>query len=147
MGSYTISALINIESEPASVMKRLTSTRGISSWWSTTVNGSADSVGDEFTVGFPGSPVDFDFSVVALDENSVSWLSGSHPPPWSGTTIGFSVSADDNGGTNLMFTHSGFDPESETIAVVTPAWMAILGRLKANVEAGTDEAFFQLSNQ
>jgi len=142
MGDYTVSGFFEISADPTTVMERLSSTEGIASWWSNTVDGNASTVGDEFSVGFPDAPFPFGFTVRSAESRSVSWLVGEMPPPWAGTTISFDVKESDEGGSDLLFTHSGFEPENEIIPVVTPAWMAIVSKLKANVESGGNEPFF-----
>jgi len=144
MGDYTVSGLFEISADPITVMERLSSTQGIASWWSNTVHGKASAEGDEFAVSFPDTPFPFSFTVVSVDSRSVSWLVGEMPPPWAGTTIGFYVTEDDDGPSTLLFTHSGFEPENEIIPVVTPAWMAIISKLKANIESDENKPFFTI---
>jgi hypothetical protein len=146
MGDYHVQMLIGIDADKESVRSRLKGIDGIASWWSSKVDGSADAVGDGFGVAFPDVPVPFGFTVSTLSDDRVEWLVGEMPPPWAGTTIRFDLASDnETGGTSLRFEHRDFDADSEAIAMVTPAWANILMRLKANVEAGGQEAFFQVA--
>lgn len=145
MGDYDVQMLIEIEGDPAAVRGRLNAVDGIATWWSSKVEGSAAAVGDRFGVFFPDAPVPFDFTVATMTDDRIEWRSGEMPPPWTGTTIRFDIAANaEGGGTGLRFEHKGFDPDSETIAIVTPTWANILMRLKANIEGGGDRAFFQV---
>ncbi len=47
-----------------------------------------------------------------------------------------------SGGRMLMFTHSGFDPESPVIPIVTPVWAQVMLRLKQVIEEGSVDPFF-----
>ena len=146
MGHYHVQMLIGVDADKTAVRRRLTSVEGIASWWSSKVEGSAGAEGNAFGVSFPDVPVPFGFTVTELSENRVDWLVGDMPPPWAGTTIRFDLSDDpETGGTSVRFEHRDFDPDSEAIAIVTPAWANIMMRLKANVEEGTGEAFFQVA--
>ena len=146
MGDYHVQMLIAIDAEREAVRSRLTGVDCIASWWSSRVEGSADAEGDGFGVSFPDVPVPFGFTVSTLSDDRVEWLVGEMPPPWAGTTIRFDLASDpETGGTNLRFQHRDFDPDSEAIAIVTPAWANIMMRLKANTETGADEAFFQVA--
>jgi hypothetical protein len=143
MNDYTLSGLFEIEATPEAVMERLSSTTGIRTWWSSKVEGSATEVGDEFGVSFPDTPFPFGLTVTAVGPKSVEWLVGEMPPPWAGTTVGFALT-DGADGTNLLFTHGGFDPDNPIIPVVTPAWMAIVSGLKAIVEGSDQGPFFEV---
>jgi hypothetical protein len=56
-----------------------------------------------------------------------------------GTTIRFHRAGTDTGGTTLLFTHSGFEPDHPIIAIVTPAWVRFLDNLVAVAQSGVAE--------
>lgn len=136
MGDYSIKAQFEAACPPADVSRWLDSPEGIAGWWSDTVVGEAASPGDEFHVTFPTSPVVFDLEVTAAGEGMVEWRIPENPPWWKGTTIRFELSEGDDGTTQLLFTHRGFEPDDPIIAVITPAWVRFLDNLVAVAESG-----------
>lgn len=133
---YAIRARFEAECSPGDVMKWLDSTEGISGWWSDTVAGDAGIPGDSFTVRFPSTPIVFELVVSRADDNTVEWKVPESPPWWKGTTIRFEVSAGENGGSGLLFTHEGFAPDDPIIPVITPAWVRFLDNLIRVAETG-----------
>ncbi len=110
---------------------------GIAGWWSDKVEGAAGAVGDHFGVSFPSTPVVFGLDVTALSDDTVSWHIPEDPAWWAGSTVGFHLTAAENGGTSLLFTHGGFEAGAEIIEIVTPAWVRYLDNLVAVAESGT----------
>lgn len=136
MSDYAIQARFEASCPPADVKRWLTSTDGIAGWWSDSVNGAASSQGDRFHVGFPTTDVVFDLDVMEMSDDAVEWHVPDSPPWWKGTTIRFELTGSDQGGTSLLFTHGGFQPDDPIIAVITPAWVRFLDNLVAVAEEG-----------
>lgn len=136
MGDYTIRGGFDTTAEPAEVRKWLDSTDGIAGWWSDTVNGDAGTEGGTFHVTFPDSPVVFELEVAELGHSVAAWFIAENPPWWKGTTIRFELAAREEGGTDLLFSHSGFEPDDPIIAVITPAWVRFVDNLVAVAESG-----------
>lgn len=136
MPDYTIKAQFEAGQPPAAFKSWLTTTEGISGWWSDTVAGEAGAVGEKFQVTFPTSPVEFDLEVTEVTDNAVEWHVPENPPWWRGTTIRFELSSSENGGTNLLFTHGGFAADDPIIAVITPAWVHFVDNLVAVAASG-----------
>lgn len=135
MGDYAIKARFEAGCEPSDVAKWLTSPEGIAGWWSDTVSGDA-SVGESFQVRFPTTDVVFELEVLEASGTVFAWLVPESPPWWKGTTIRFELAEGDSGGTSLLFTHSGFEPDDPIIEVVTPAWVRFLDNLVEVAETG-----------
>ncbi|MGH8950082.1 MAG: SRPBCC domain-containing protein [Acidimicrobiia bacterium] len=136
MGDYAIKARFEADRSTGEVMKWLDNTEGIAGWWSDRVEGEAGSAGDEFHVSFPTTPVSFDLEVRTASETDVEWHVPESPPWWKGTTIRFQLTAKDDGKTDLLFTHSGFEPDDPIIEVVNPAWVRFLDNLVKVAESG-----------
>lgn len=136
MGDYTIQARFETGSQPGELLRWLNTTDGIAGWWSDTVTGSASATGDEFHVSFPTTDVVFDLEVDEITDRSVAWHIAESPPWWKGTTIRFELTESDQGGTSLLFTHGGFDPDDPIIATITPAWVGFLNNLVEVAESG-----------
>jgi hypothetical protein len=135
MGDYTIRARFDAKATPSDVSRWLDDTKGIAGWWSDNVQGSASSPGDEFTVRFPDTEVPFVLKVTESADGVVEWQVPDSPPWWEGTSIRFEVSESADG-SNLMFSHAGFDPDDPIIPVITPAWVRFLDNLVAVAESG-----------
>lgn len=136
MGDYAIQARFEAACPAQDVMRWLTTTDGISGWWTDSVTGSASDSGDVFHARFPTTDVVFDLEVTELADGVVEWDVPESPPWWKGTTIRFDFEESDAGKTSFLFTHRGFEPGDPIIAVVTPAWVGFLNRLVEVAETG-----------
>lgn len=136
MGDYTIKGQFEARCPTEDVMRWLNSPEGISGWWSDSVEGSASSRGDQFTVGFPTTDVPFELEVVEISDGAVSWYVPENPPWWKETTIRFDLSTSDDGVTSIMFTHGGFEPDDPIIPAITPAWVRFVDNLVRVAESG-----------
>lgn len=145
MGDYTIRMLFDIAAEPDTVVHAVTTAEGVSRWWSTKVEGSPGDAGAQFMVSFPDMPQPHEYVVERDTPRQVAWRVTTYPQWWAGTTIRWQVtSKEDAPGTRLLFTHEGFEPNDEMIAIVTPVWAQIILRLKSYAETGTPDPFFTL---
>lgn len=135
MHGYAIRAQFEAGCSPAAVMKWLNTPEGIAGWWSDEVEGSAASPGDELYVTFPTSAVVFHLEVREASDEAVEWHVPESPPWWKGTTIRFDLSEGDDG-TNILFTHGGFDDDDPIIPVITPAWVRFCDNLVSVAESG-----------
>jgi uncharacterized protein YndB with AHSA1/START domain len=141
MGDYAIRMQFDVDAEPEAVRAALTTTEGIASWWSDSVEGEPQHSGGELRVRFPDLPEPFAFDV-QHGEHEIAWETGAFPPWWQDTTIRWRVTDHpETGGTLLRFDHTGFDPDADIIPVITPAWAAIIGRLKQYAETGKPDPF------
>ncbi|MGH8928638.1 MAG: SRPBCC domain-containing protein [Acidimicrobiia bacterium] len=136
---YAIKAQFEAGCSPSQLKDWLDNTNGIAGWWSDGVTGDAGSVGDQFHVKFPTSPVVFDLRVTEMRDEAVEWHIDENPPWWKDTTIRFDLSPAENG-TRLLFTHTGFQPDDPIIAVITPAWVRFLDNLVKVGETGRANA-------
>src|SRR5687768_8293154 len=126
----------DIDAEPDTVRKGLTTNAGIASWWSTRTELEDRASSPQLRVSFPDVPQPFEFEVREA-EGRVEWVTGGFPPWWAGTTIRWDASPNPEGpGTRLQFTHGGYDPDNPVIPIVTPAWAQIILRLKGYAETG-----------
>ena len=136
MGDYTIRGAFEMEASPDDVRAWLDSAEGIAGWWSDSVTGDAGTEGGTFTVTFPTTDVPFELEVTELGDSSVEWHVAENPPWWKNTTIRFDLAPGDGGGTNLMFSHRGFEPDDPIIAPITPAWVRFVDNLGAVARSG-----------
>ena len=140
MGDYKIRMQFDVDADLAAVRTALTDSDAVASWWSDTVAGNPAQDGGNLLVTFPDLPQPFHFRV-GLAENEVAWETLEFPPWWDGTTIRWSLGDAPEGGTRLLFSHEGFDPDAEIIPVITPAWAGIIGRLQRFAETGEADPY------
>jgi uncharacterized protein YndB with AHSA1/START domain len=134
---------VDVDADRATVHRALSTQDGIRSWWSNHTDGPTNG---QLRVSFVDAPLPFEFTVARDDDSRVDWVTGGFPPPWAGTTVRWDLADNPDGpGTRLVFHQLGFDPENPVIAVVTPIWAQIVGRLKGYVESGTPQPFFDFA--
>ena len=100
----------------------------IPEWWGITFTGSAEKQNDKFTVKMSGDSF-FNFTVTELIPGKrVVWLVidcnmpwYSDKKEWANTKIIFDVT-ENNGITDLKFTHEGLTPEVECYKDCAPGW-------------------------
>lgn len=136
MGDYSIRGDFEARCPAADVMRWLDTPAGIAGWWSDRVEGSADSVGDEFEVRFPTTPVVFGLAVTARASHVAEWHVAENPPWWKGTTIRFELNDRSDGSTTIGFSHRGFETDAPILAAITPAWVRFVDNLVAVSESG-----------
>ncbi len=142
MGDYRILMQFEIDAEPKKVWEAIATPTGVAAWWSDLVTGDPGLVGSTWTNKFPDVPKPFEYNVVEASGNRLEWSIDTFPEWWLGTSIRWELSPKPEGsGTVLSFTHGGFDPDHPIIPIITPAWAAIIGRLKGYVETGQANPF------
>jgi uncharacterized protein YndB with AHSA1/START domain len=120
--------------------------RDVRAWWSGAIEGSTSEVGDEFTYEVPdihwckirvtGVDAPRRISWLVLD----SWLTFTKvKDEWNGTTITFDIS-DQDGLTQVRFTHHALTPDFECYELCSNAWTGyIAGSLRHLVLTGTGQ--------
>lgn len=137
MGDYAIRMQFDIDADPGTIMKALTTRDGIERWWSRPVEGSPGEDGGDFRISFPDVPQPFEFNVTREGDRAVAWKTLEFPPWWADTTIRWRVDDREDGpGSQLHFAHEGYDPANPIIPVVTPAWAQFIFGLKEQLEQG-----------
>lgn len=100
----------------------------VADWWGVTVSGNTKKQNDEFTVTMGGNSF-FNFVVAELvPGKKVAWLVTDCNMPWytdkkewANTRLVFEVN-ENNGLTELKFTHEGLTPEVECYKDCEPGW-------------------------
>jgi hypothetical protein len=112
-------------------------------WWAGEIEGETDRLGAEFTYRYkdmhvstqkvtefiPGKKV-----VWHVEKANISFL--QNKTEWEGTDIVFEIS-EENGKTNVKFTHVGLLPEVECYDVCTSGWTSLITvNLKNLIDSG-----------
>jgi uncharacterized protein YndB with AHSA1/START domain len=137
-----IAMQIGVAGDPAAVYSALTTSEGVAGWW-TTRNQTSGEVGSVDRMWFPEMPMAWELRV---DEAVPGKLLTRHcvggPPQWIGTDVRMTLEAAPEGGTRLLFDHTGFAQVDEMFRMVTLGWAQMLLRLKQSVESGEPVPFF-----
>jgi uncharacterized protein YndB with AHSA1/START domain len=133
----------DIAAPPDAVYAALATTEGVAGWW-TTKNETTGTVGDTNRYWFPGAPMSWDLRVEeARPAGSVAWHCVGGPPAWIGTDIRWTLSPTE-GGTLVVFDHTGFAEVDAEYRTVTLGWAQMVLHLKKNLETGEPTPFFSL---
>ena len=134
--SYTTS--FAVDRTPDQVFDAINDVRG---WWMTKVDGDNRAVGDEFSYRVPGihfckmrvtKLVPGEAVVWRVVDNHMSFIEDQSE--WKGTEIRFDLSQND-GGTEVRFTHDGLVPSYECFDVCRNAWTFYVGDSLRNLAA------------
>jgi uncharacterized protein YndB with AHSA1/START domain len=133
---------VQIDADPSRVFPLVASADGFKQWW------AADVSGNEAT-----GPVELGFfnrsTMYRLRSNEsrkpqrASWLCDSGKE-WSGTRLAFEL-ADQNGRTQLRFTHAGWAAETDYFISCNTTWGELMFRLKAAAEGKSPGPLFTSS--
>ena len=138
----TILLRVPIDAEPKAVYEKLSTSEGVSGWWSSRTEGP-EGVGSTMKVAFPDAPMTFDFEVAEeVPGDRVVWRCLSGPPEWDGTEVCFDIETDDDGKTSVLFAHEGWLTTKDSFPFIAYSWAQILPRLKKLAETGTADPFF-----
>lgn len=134
--SRSIVLAIDVAVATEIVSSALTSTNGLASFWTPSVNGSTE-VGGVLSFGFAEAPVDLAMTVTGSDANRVAWHCDGPWPGWAGTDVSWTMAPSDNG-TMVVFRHDGWADEVDdpTVGSVALTWAMVLQALKAYAETG-----------
>lgn len=117
----------------ARVYDALTTTRGLSDWWTADTSTDADGT-ILFRFGEVGG---FDVRVVELQQDKrVVWEIVDGPAEWVATTVSFDLRQDGDW-TILLFRHAGWREPVEFMSHCSTKWATFLMSLKSLVETGT----------
>jgi uncharacterized protein YndB with AHSA1/START domain len=132
----------DVDAPAATVWHALTTREGIRSWWTTQAE-VAEGQAADLRLRFPDAPMSWDFRVEEAAGNELlRWHCVGGPPPWVDTDILFRLVAAPEGGTRVLFDHTGWKDADEIVRVVTFGWVQMFLRLKGYAETGTPQPYF-----
>lgn len=132
MPAQSFTTTITVDRTPEDVFAAVNQPR---SWWSTSIEGSADRVGEEFAFDSPGKHC-WRFRVTelrapqkivwrVLDTSSTDFV--DDVTEWNATEVHFDISTRD-GQTEVRFTHAGLVPEFECFEACSTGWTGYIER-------------------
>ncbi|MGZ4533205.1 MAG: SRPBCC family protein [Mycobacteriaceae bacterium] len=125
---------IGVTSSPDNVYEALTTTKGLSGWWTTNTQGEGHVGGVlQFRFGAGG----FDMNVLELDHGKrVLWEVVDGPDEWIGTHVSWDLKQEDDQ-TTVLFKHLGWKEPVEFMHHCSTKWAVFLLSLKSLLETGT----------
>ena len=130
----------SVDETPEEAFNAISNVRG---WWSEEIEGSTDTLGDEFTYRYKDAHYCKLKVIEVIPDKKVIWLVlDNHfnftedESEWKGTKITFEVSKKDDK-TEVHFTHLGLVPDYECYGVCSNAWGSYInGSLRSLITTG-----------
>jgi len=119
------------------MMAGLNTLSGLQGWWTSDTSGDTAEGG---TILFRFDGAGLDMKVFESSPNKVTWQCTAGPDEWIDTKIHFSVEEND-GSSNLMFTHTDWAEETPFHHHCSMKWASFLLSLKQYLETGKGRAF------
>jgi hypothetical protein len=122
---------INTTQSPSEVFAAINNPR---KWWQGDINGTTDSLNDEFTYEVPGIHFSRQKIVTLIPDQKIIWLVTEsnlafvkEQDEWTGTTIEFTINRKGQN-TEVVFAHKGLVPAFACYPDCANAWEAIIGK-------------------
>lgn len=133
--------VFDIQAPPETVFTSITTTDGLSSWWTTMVQADTDERGSLFLFTFRG-PFNPRLRIAEIESPSlVRWEGVSGHDAWGRTTLRFQLDRIE-GGTMVSFWHQmGADRPDDAVASANFNWGYYLDSLRLLCETGQGKPF------
>ena len=140
MNHQNFTTTFSVGQTPAEAFNAINNVRG---WWSEEIEGSTDTLGDEFTYRYKDVHYSKLKLIEVIPDKKVAWLVLDNyfnftedKSEWKGTKITFEVSKKGDK-TEVHFTHLGLVPEYECYGVCSNAWGSYInGSLRGLITTG-----------
>jgi uncharacterized protein YndB with AHSA1/START domain len=133
---------LTIDAPPQRVQEQVATKEGVQRWWTGRAVTGSDELGGRIAVYFGDADnAAAVFEVLESDAQRVGWLCVEGPSDWLDTRITFVLNPRDDGGTTLLFSHEGWEKESEFMSGCSTNWASYLMSLKAGAESGAFAPF------
>lgn len=132
---------IPIAGPPEKVFEALTTSKGLSSWWTADSTAEAQ-VGGAVVLGFGHRSTVFRMRIAELQPNRrVVWDCVGDDPEWKGTRLTWDINEKD-GKSALHFVHANWRELSRYFALCTSTWGMLMYRLKDYLEGKSPGPYF-----
>ncbi|GAA3975108.1 SRPBCC family protein [Mucilaginibacter dorajii] len=140
MNNQDLSASIEVKQSPKQAFDAVTNVRG---WWSENIEGGTSKLNDEFTYEVKNLHRCTMRLIEVIPNQKIVWLVLDNyfsfvkdQNEWKGTKVIFEIS-EQNGKTQVHFTHQGLVPGHECYEICSEAWTGyITGSLSDLITAG-----------
>jgi uncharacterized protein YndB with AHSA1/START domain len=144
MDSQNFTSTFTVDQSPEEVFAAIVD---VPRWWTGDVEGSTDTLGDEFTYRYPGAHYSKQKIAEVIPGKKVVWhvvdahLEGPEDPnEWTGTEISFEITRMEDR-TEVRFSHLGLVPDFECFDACSSAWgLYVNGSLKRLITTGEGPA-------
>ncbi|MEW4490868.1 SRPBCC domain-containing protein [Thalassoglobus sp. JC818] len=130
---------IGIKAKPTEVFRAVNTTEGLREWWTNEIEDNRDESGTlSFIFRSPGGECIGTISMKITQQTSpttLHWECVGGPDDWIGTKVAFKITEEDDQST-VIFSHSGWQEQSESFAHCNMKWATFLLSLRAYVESG-----------
>ena len=128
--------------DAAAAYSALTTPDGVTGWWTRRAEVSGARVGDVLRMSFPDAPMSWDMRIAEVEgPTGLHWECIGGPPGWPGTEIAWGVENTGSGAV-VRLDHTGFSTVDDMFRIVTVGWSQMLLSLKAYLESGRRQPFF-----
>lgn len=126
---------LTIDAAPEDVQRLVATREGIERWWTGHPVTGEDTAGGRVAVSFraSGEPAAV-FAIVRDTPGRIEWRCVEGPSDWVDTHVTYTFAPRDDGGTTLLFSHTGWEQENEFMHNCTTNWAAYLMSLKSGAE-------------
>ncbi|HEY3870635.1 MAG TPA: SRPBCC domain-containing protein [Actinocrinis sp.] len=133
---------ISIDAPTGQVHDLIATADGIAHWWTGRPLDGGTEVAGTFGVYFGDAdkPAAV-FRVAADGPGEITWQVEQGPDSWIGTAVTFTLRPHGDGGTTLLFAHTGWQEASEFMSGCSTNWGAYLTSLKTGAETGRFAAY------
>jgi len=128
---------VGIQTSKMKLVESLTSTRGLSKWWTYKVTGDGN-LGGNLKFNFDGP--EMEMKVIHHDNERISWRCLNVGSEWENTEIDFEWQEAENE-ISLNFTHKYWREESKMHSHCSTKWAVFLLSLKDLLEKGEGRPF------
>ena len=137
--NYSIKQLYHINAPKQKVFEAVTTIEGLTNWWTTQVEGSAETGG---TLQF--NFVDFKGPLMKVTElipnEKLVWECVGEDQDWRGNTFTFLLDEKESK-TRVRFSHDGWETQDDFYAACCYSWGRYLESLRQYCQTGKGEAF------
>lgn len=134
--------LVPIGVSPAEVFAALTTDKGLKGWWTAEAQAEPKE-GGLAQLWFDEGEVLFNMRIATFEPaKRVVWTCQSEVEEWDGTRLEWELEGDEEGGTLVRLTHSGWDAVDDYTRMCNTTWGALMFVLKEYCETGNVEPWF-----